>query len=238
MVNINAKYNRIGFIDLIKGIDIILMILFNYSITLDYFDVITIPSDYFYRNIIPISIALAFIFISGVNAHISYERNPEGFAHRYFLRGLKLAFFALLITLFTYIFVPGRTVYFGILHFFAAVSFFVPIIIRIGNHNRVAGVLIIIFGIILQQMTFGFSYLMWLGFVPFGFSTFDYFPLIPWTGVIFLGIYYSRYFIEKTAGIKFRSNILEFTGKHSLTVYLIHQPVLVLILIALGFKLF
>lgn len=234
------KY-RIQAIDYIKGIDIVLMVLFNYSVTLDYFGLIQIPSTNFYHFILPGSIASIFIFMSGVAAHISYENNKEKLTMKYIIRGMKLLFFAILITLFTYVFVPQKTIFFGILHFFAVTSFLIPIFIKYNKLNMIAGLSIILSGVYLQQQDFNFSYLFWLGFVPENFSTFDYFPLIPWLGVILIGVYYGRYILEKTANIKFKSkfsSIFIFLGKHSLTVYLIHQPALVLLLIAFGFKLF
>jgi len=235
------KKNRIQAIDLIRGIDIVLMVLFNYSVTLDYFNLIQTPPDYLYHYILPSSIASVFIFMSGVVAYINYEKHKERLTGKYFLRGVKLLFFAILITLFTYVFVPQYTIFFGILHFFAITSFLIPVFLKYNKLNLIAGLSIIISGIYLQQQTFDFSYLFWLGFIPESFSTFDYFPLIPWLGVILLGIYYGRYFVEKTANIKFNSkysNIFIFLGRNSLTVYLIHQPLLILLLIAAGFKLF
>jgi len=233
--------DRIQAIDFIKGIDIVFMVLFNYSITLDYFNLIQIPSDYLYRYMLPISIASIFIFMSGISAHLSFEKHKEKLTQRYFIRGMKLLFFAILITLFTYVFVPGKTIYFGILHFFAVASFIIPVFIKYTRLNLIAGLSIILSGVYLQQQTFNFSYLLWLGFVPENFSTFDYFPLIPWLGVILLGVYFSRYIVVKTANIKFESgfsSVLKFLGKHSLTVYLIHQPLLIMLLIVFGFKLF
>lgn len=239
--NHTLKQDRIQAIDLIKGINIVLMVLFNYSITLDYFGLIRIPSNYLYQYIVPGSIASIFIFISGVAAYVSYEKHKEKLAAKYFIRGIKLLFFAILITLFTYVFVPQKTIFFGILHFFALASFIIPIFIKYHKLNLIAGLSIIISGIYLQQQIFNFSFLFWLGFTPLNLSTFDYFPLIPWLGVILLGIYCGNYIIGKTVKIKFKSkisSIFSFIGKHSLTIYLIHQPVLVLFLIGCGFKLF
>lgn len=235
------KKNRIQAIDLIKGIDILFMVLFNYSVTLNYFNLIRIPPDYLYHRVLPISIASVFIFISGVAAYVSYEKHKEISTRKYFLRGVKLLFFAILITLFTYVFVPRNAIFFGILHFFAITSFLIPVLLKYNKLNLIAGLSIIISGIYLQQQTFNFSYLFWLGFIPKEFSTFDYFPLIPWMGVILLGIYYGRYFVEKTANINFKSKysgIFIFLGRNSLTVYLFHQPLLILILTATGLKLF
>jgi len=235
------EQERIQSIDLIKGIDIFFMVLFNYSVTLDYFRLIPIPSNYLYRYIFPISIASIFIFMSGVTSYISYERHKEKLTRKYFIRGIKLLFFAALITLFSYVFVPQYAIFFGILHFFAISSFLIPFFIKYNKLNMIAGLSIILSGVYLQQQTFSFSYLSWLGFVPEKLSTFDYFPLIPWFGVILFGVYYGRYIIKKTANIRFRgkiSSIFTFLGKHSLTVYLVHQPALILLLTALGFKLF
>lgn len=232
---------RIQVIDFIKGIDIVFMVLFNYSVTLDYFELIPKPSNYLYQYILPISIASIFIFMSGVNSYISYEKHKEKITRKYFIRGIKLLFFAALITLFSYVFVPQYTIFFGILHLFAVSSFLIPFFIKYNKLNLIAGLSIILSGVYLWQQTFNFSYLFWLGFVPENLSTFDYFPLIPWFGVILLGVYYGRSIINKTANIRFKgqiSSIFTFLGKHSLTVYLIHQPSLILLLIAFGFKLF
>ncbi len=236
----NPLPDRIQAIDFIKGIDIILMVLFNYSISLDYFKLIKIPSGYLYHSLLPISIASIFIFMSGVTAYVSYGKHREKLTRKYFIRGMRLLFFAFLITLFTYVFVRPNTIFFGILHFFAVASFIIPIFIKYHKFNLIAGFSIILSGIYLQQRTFNYPYLLWVGFVPENFSTFDYFPLIPWLGVILLGIYFSGYIVKKTADIKFSSGfpkIFMFLGKLSLFVYLIHQPVLILLLIASGFKL-
>lgn len=235
------EQDRIQAIDFVRGIDIIFMVLFNYSITLDYFNLIRIPSSSLYRYILPVSIASIFIFISGVTSYISYQKQKEKVTRKYLIRGIKLLFYAILITLFTYVFVPRNAIFFGILHFFAVTSFLIPVFIKYNKLNLIAGLLFILSGVYLQQQTFGFSYFFWLGFIPENFSTFDYFPMIPWMGVILLGIYYGKYIAEKTQKIKFNSNfsnIFKFLGKHSLTVYLIHQPLLILFLIVFGFKLF
>ncbi len=232
---------RIQTIDIIRGVDIVLMILFNYSVTLSYFRLINMPPDFLYRFVFPRAIASVFIFISGAAAYVSFENHRENFSKRYFIRGVKLIVFAILITLFTYIFVPAGTVYFGILHFFAISSFLVPVFIKYNTLNLVAGLLIALPGFYLQLTEFDFSYLLWLGFTPENFSTFDYFPLIPWFGVLLLGMYSGKYVVERTVNIKSEgklADIFSVLGKNSLTIYLIHQPALILLLMVLGFKIF
>ncbi len=239
MAIFNPREGRIQTVDLIRGVDIVLMILFNYSVTLSYFRLVSMPSSYLYSFVFPRAIAAVFIFVSGVAAFISFEKDKGSFSKRYFKRGGKLLVFAGFITLFTYIFVPQGTIFFGILHFFAATSFFVPFFIRYNKLNLMGGLLITLCGFSLQLTQFDFSYLFWLGFTPKNFITFDYFPLAPWLGVLMLGIYSGKYIVRKIADIKFESRFATpfmFLGKNSLTIYLVHQPVLIILLIASGFN--
>jgi uncharacterized membrane protein len=231
---------RVQTIDLIRGVDIILMVLFNYSVTLRYFGLIDHTPNFLYWSIFPVFIASVFIFLSGVAAYISFENRKKDFHKRYFIRGFKLLILAAFVTLFTYLVVPEGTVYFGILHFFAASSFLVPFFIKYHKLNPIAGLLIILSGICLQMKDFNFSHLIWLGFMTRDFSTFDYFPLLPWLGVLLIGIFSGKSIIQRTGHIKFKSKFAGkfiFLGKNSLTVYLIHQPLLVFFLIVMGFKL-
>lgn len=231
---------RISSIDFLRGFAIILMIFFNYSVTLSYFHILDFAYNFLYWFVFPRIIGGIFIFVSGVAAYVSYKNSKERFRKKYFLRGVKLLVFAIAITAFTYIFVPQGTILFGILHFFAVSSFILPFVISYNRFNLIAGIFLTLFGIYLQLTSFSFSSLFWLGFMPENFFTFDYFPLIPWTGVLLLGVFFSREFIRKTIKIRAKNTLgrtLTFLGKHSLTIYLIHQPILILVLMLFGFKL-
>ena len=88
-------------------------------------------------------------------------------------------------------------------------------------------------------------WLVWLGWRPDRYFAVDYFPLFPWFGVVLLGIAIAN-FLYDTNGRKFTlpdlshwfpPNALQWLGKRSLFIYLIHQPllfVLVFILVQLG----
>lgn len=70
----------------------------------------------------------------------------------------------------------------------------------------------------------------WLGFPPPSFWSTDYFPVIPWFFLFGTGYFLNRLLAGKEGIEKFlaRGNVpvLDFLGRHSLVVYLIHQPLL------------
>jgi uncharacterized membrane protein len=82
-------------------------------------------------------------------------------------------------------------------------------------------------------------WLFWLGFEPANHVYVDYFPLLPWFGVVLLGIF-AGYTLYGRSGRRFGLpdlsawqpvEILQGLGAHSLKIYLIHQPVLFAILL-------
>ncbi|HIH26694.1 MAG TPA: DUF1624 domain-containing protein, partial [Methanoregulaceae archaeon] len=78
----------------------------------------------------------------------------------------------------------------------------------------------------------GSDWLLWLGIHPPTFYSVDYTPVFPWLGVVLIGVFFGNIIypggrqrwqpgvpapVKETAG---------FLGRHSLAIYLIHQPVI------------
>ena len=89
-------------------------------------------------------------------------------------------------------------------------------------------------GLYLQTRVFDTSMvLMPLGFVPEDFASSDYFPLLPNLGYFLLGAVLGRTVYRKKESLLPKVNdrnpvlrFLQLCGKHSLWIYLLHQPVL------------
>ena len=86
----------------------------------------------------------------------------------------------------------------------------------------------------------GTGWLLWLGIHPPAFYSIDYTPVFPWLGVVLIGVYFGT--LAYPEGIR-RWNIVipeifgktfGFLGRHSLALYLIHQPVILSILFVLS----
>ncbi len=79
-----------------------------------------------------------------------------------------------------------------------------------------------------------------LGVIPEGLFMPDYRPLLPWFGVVLLGLFFGKAVYadrgkkEPSAGGPRYAAPIQFLGRHTLLIYLIHQPILIAVLWALG----
>ena len=101
------KYNRINFLDTVRGICILLMVVYHTMHNLnEIFDVPTILWDTPLLDFLHYFVIGIFLLISGI---------CTAFSHNVFKRGLLLFILGGLLTLFTWIFLPDERIIFGIL---------------------------------------------------------------------------------------------------------------------------
>ena len=85
-------------------------------------------------------------------------------------------------------------------------------------------------GLWLRGVGFSFPWLTVLGFAPYGFASSDYFPLFPNLGYFLVGAVLGRkLYGEKKSRIPVENppfKGLQWMGRNSLLIYLLHQPVL------------
>jgi uncharacterized membrane protein len=231
-------------IDLLRGIAIVLMIIFNYSFALSYLNVYNFNGGWLYWDLFPRFIATLFISIAGLALTLNYNQTKD--KKKVFLRGLKIFGAGLLITFVTFLTFPGAFIVFGILHLIGISIILGLFFLNFKRLNILLGLSLIALGIYLQNFIFDFKWLLWLGFTPENFYTFDYFPILPWFGVFLIGLYLGNVFYKngkRIYKIKDFSNVsfvrfFSFLGRKSLIIYLLHQPFLIMILLISGFKIF
>jgi uncharacterized membrane protein len=240
------KKERFWEIDSARGIAIIKMVIFNYSFALSFLNIYTFKAGLSF----PGWAAAVFIFLVGLSLTISYSRikkkKPREIYKKFFSRGLKVFGLGILISIITFLTFPEYFIIFGILHFIGISIIIGQFFLKFRRLNIILGTLVIVLGLNLQNFVFNFPWLLWLGFTPKQYSMFDYFPILPWFGFTLLGIAFGNTFYKNGKRIfkirdfsnSFIVRFLSLLGRNSLIIYLVHQPLLIMFLLALGFKIF
>jgi uncharacterized membrane protein len=236
-------------IDSLRGVAIIMMVLVHLRYDLVYYGGYRVPllMSRFWVGFARAT-AIIFIFLVGVSLTLSFARVSRGkrddrrLFGKYVKRGLTVFGWGMVITVVTWVLLREGAVYFGILHFIGVSIILAYPFLRLRLPNLLIGVVLVALGIYLSGQTFTFSWLLWLGLAPEHLPSVDYFPLIPWFGVVLLGVFLGntlypdhtrRFRLPDWSGV-LPIRWLSFLGQHSLTIYLVHQPIIVAMLLLSG----
>ncbi|WP_143122536.1 heparan-alpha-glucosaminide N-acetyltransferase [Sporomusa acidovorans] len=219
---------RIAEIDCLRGIAILMMVIFHIVFDLAYF--FNWPLDYlsgfwYYQGK---SSAILFMLISGISATLG--RHP-------LRRGLKVLGAGMLITLATYVYSPALYIRFGILHLLGVGMLAAPWLVkRSALTLTLAGTTLLVLGNWIANLRATIVWLIPLGVRPWDFASIDYYPLLPWLGIVLYGMAAGKLFYSAkqplwpAATRNQPVRILGWLGRRSLIIYLLHQPILLVVL--------
>lgn len=187
------------------------------------------------------TIASVFLLLVGISFAISYDRTPKEMIARKFLqRGFLVIGCGMLVSIATYIIDPMTFVRFGILHLIGVSILLLPLFARLKWLNAAIGLLFMIVGYSLTNNTVDTFLFIPFGWLPPSFSSVDYFPLLPWFGIVLLGHTIGHYCYTQNNEWRFPFQKLEarsqqlgaltFISKNSLAIYLLHQPLIIALL--------
>lgn len=236
--------NRLRLIDTLRGITIISMVIYHLCWDLISFriglteDTLKSTPVYLWQQ----SICWMFILIAGYSFNLG---------RHHLKRGLMSLLSGITITLVTIAFLYNQRIIFGVLWLIGiSILIMIPIDHLFSKKKKHAVILLIIsFLLFLLTRDINFGYLGFegikivelpdffyngyfmtlLGFTMPGFFSTDYFSIFPWFFLFSTG--YFAYYLIKESKIEeklFRRGIgiFEAVGRHSLIIYIIHQPVL------------
>lgn len=229
--------NRIARIDEVRGILILLVLFYHLIYDIGLFFPAALPhlwllTDRFrlLRAVVP----AFFILLCGVCTRLSRSN---------LRRGLCCAALALVIRLISGWVSPACPIRFGILHLLAlCLLLWVPLHPLLGRLPPWVGILCgaVVFWLAfrLEQGTFAgiplpaawwdHPWLLWLGLPCRRVLSADYFPLLPWGGLFWAGCALARYLFSSPCLDRLRqsrSTGMARLGRHTLALYLFHQPV-------------
>lgn len=235
------KADRFSALDLIRGLAIISMVLYHAV-----WDVVNIFDSnlrwfkgdlgYLWQQ----SIGITFIFLAGFSFSLSSRKIK---------RGIFVSLCGGIITAVTLIFMPENRIIFGVLTFIGAAILLQralePLLKKV---NSILGftlslVLFVVFknlrdGLILTFPAPKFLYknyfTAFLGFPPRSFWSNDYYGFFPWFFLFLCGYFAYNLFKEKgwlRVLTKIKCPPIEFIGRHSIMIYMVHQPLVYALLI-------
>lgn len=173
------------------------------------------------------AIACGFLAIAGFSLAIASRPNLD--LRKFSFRLAKIVAAALLVTLATWFAFPQTFVSFGILHCIAAASILSLAFVRMPFWlTTLAGAIVFALGVAVAHPSFD-AFNGWLGLgerIPL---TNDWRPIFPWAGAMLLGFAFGQFALAR--GLFHKSltpppRALQFAGRHSLIIYLAHQPLL------------
>jgi len=230
-------------IDAARGIAILMMIVFHTVFDLSFFMIAPVDvATGFWRNF-AMATASLFLFVVGISLVVSHARSSvilSGFAltKKFLVRGAGILALGLLVTLATWLYLHEGFIIFGILHLIGVSVMLSVLFFRFGKYNILIGLLFIAGGFFIGTVH-GPIWLLPLGIQPVSFASVDYTPLIPWFGAVLVGIGVGE-FLYSGGVRRFTAPYvpdpvvqpLAFIGRYSLLIYLVHQPVIILLLAA------
>ncbi len=177
------------------------------------------------------SVATLFLLLAGCSSVLSLAGKTSQERWRtMWRRCVRIGAAAAAVSLATYVAAPEDYVRFGILHLIAVGSIILTLTVDWGHWTGVLGVTVLAIGRLMLRRTVETHLLLPLGLVYPEFASMDYFPLFPWLGVMLLGqwlgwVIYVRHSPPLIAQSQ-RWKALTLPGRYSLTVYLLHQPLI------------
>lgn len=174
-----------------------------------------------WRNVIVSS----FVFVSGYSLFLSREGSRS--SHR--ARLARLGGCALLVSLVSAVLFASRWIYFGVLHFFFLSQLLTRPLLKHVRFLGPAGLVLFIAGGLPGFDGMNPRWLNWIGMASQKPLTEDYAPLIPWLGLFWMGAWAGRdlpALAGPTATPLSSGDLLQTLGRHSLLIYMVHQPLL------------
>lgn len=221
---------RIAALDALRGAAIVAMIAYHFAFDLSLFWVarFDFERDPFWLAA-RATIVTAFLLTAGIS--ITLARLQRASPAKRWRRIAQIAACALAVSVASALAFPRTWIWFGVLHAIAVSSVLAWPLTRAPRLALAAGIAVVVAGLSFSHPAFDTRALGWIGFATSKPPTEDYVPLFPWLGVLFIGVWLGHGLARRSfaplAPLGKAPAILRWLGRHSLAVYMVHQPVMI-----------
>jgi uncharacterized membrane protein len=234
---------RLPEVDLARALALGMMVTYHFLFTLWFLGMADVAVLTGFWRVFAYGTASLFIAIAGLSltlAAASRRRRgaTEGeIAAAQARRGLLVLGWGLVITAVTLVALDEGAILFGVLHLIGLGTILAIPLVR---HPRVAlalGTVCVLVGPLATTVS-GPLWLAWLGVHPADFVSLDYVPVLPWFGVLLIGVAAGWALFPN--GERRRplppfpswADPFLWVGRHTLAIYLLHEPVILAVLLA------
>lgn len=226
---------RLGLVDVARGAALVAMIVYHLVWDLDYFGLIAngVAASAPVRGLSH-AIASAFLLIAGVSVALAHRGKFNGKKFR--KQFIKVTLAAAAVTLVTAYVMPQAPITFGILHAMAVGVLLTAALAKAPWFvTALIAAAMIAAPLLFASPAFNDPLVLWLGLGTVEPAALDWRPVLPWTGVMAAGLAFARVtavqsFLVRSADFDANadpiSRGLDWVGRRTLPIYLIHQPVL------------
>lgn len=169
-----------------------------------------------------------FLLLAGIGLVLATR---DGLDPGRFLRRLgRVAAGAAVVSAASYALFPDSPIFFGVLHHIAVASVIGLAFVRLPAAVTLATAAVaVLIGTTQSLPLFDSPWLRWIGLTTVAPDSNDFVPLLPWIGGVLAGIGLARLWPAMGEGVEVTGGggrLLAWAGRHSLAVYLLHQPLL------------
>ena len=228
---------RLPVVDLVRGLAIVQMVAYHFIYDLSYFGWLRIemtqqPGWIAWRS----AIVSQFLLVVGIGVGLGNAARRS--TTRFWRRWLQVAAAAALVSIASAWLFGPRLIWFGILHFVALALLLARPLPALGALNLAIGAAAVALGTLVSEARFDSAWLSWIGLAAHKPATEDYVPVLPWIGVVAFGVALAHFWQRSQYALP-RSwqnldsptaRALRWLGGWPLTIYLVHQPVLMAVL--------
>ena len=224
-----APNTRIRGVDALRGSALCLMFVYHFAFDLRFYRVLSadFEHDPFWLAFRAL-IVTSFLLLVGVSLVLA-DRGGASSSH-FWKRVAVIVACALAASIGSWLMFPQTFITFGILHCIALASILAWPCVRRPALALAIGAAVIAAAFAFTAPRFDSRAWSWIGFTTHKPATEDYVPLFPWAGVVFVGIALGHALIRTSfralGPLSHSPRWLTFLGRHSLFVYMVHQPIL------------
>jgi uncharacterized membrane protein len=221
---------RVGGLDALRGTAIVAMAIYHFCFDLRHFRVTRsdFEHDPFWLAARTLILS-SFLLIAGISTVLA--RRDAAADARWVRHVAVIAGAALLVTAASALMFPRSFIWFGVLHAIAVSLVLARPLVDRPALAAIAGIAVIVAGVSFAHPAFDDRALRWIGFMTHKPVTEDYVPLFPWTGVLLVGLAAGHWLVRTRfallAPLAQAPALLRWMGRHSLAIYLLHQPLLI-----------